>query len=84
MSHGITCPCTLVHWFLQVGNKADEDMGMWVVQPDFDETGSPLAAIIYLNSILHVAHLIGACGKAFIPKPLTPDDFLDFFKTYLY
>jgi hypothetical protein len=52
VSWGITYPCTLVHWFSWVGNEADEDTGMWVVEPDLDETGSPLVAIIHLDTVL--------------------------------
>ena len=82
MSQGITYPCTIVHWFSQVGDEADEDTGMWVVEPDINETGTPLAGIIYLDSILHAAHLMGMCGEACVPKTLTPDNSLDFFHSF--
>jgi hypothetical protein len=52
VSWGITYPCALVNWFSQVGNEVDEDMSMWVVGPDLDETGSPLVAIIHLDTVL--------------------------------
>jgi hypothetical protein len=54
----------------------DEDTGMWVVEPDLDET---VAGIIHLDSVLCAAHLMGVCGEAFIPKTLTPENSLDFF-----
>ena len=57
-------------------------MGMWVVEPDIDKTGSPFASIIYTDSILCVAHLIGVCGEAFVPKNLTPDNSLDLFYSF--
>ena len=41
VSHGITYPCALMNWFSWVGDRADKDMGMWVVLPDLDTTGSP-------------------------------------------
>ena len=82
VSRGITYPCALVHWFSRVGDEADEDTGMWVVEPDLDETGAPFAGIIHLDSVLRAAHLMGVCGEAFVPKTLTPDNSLDFFYSF--
>ena len=82
ISRGITYPCALVHWFSRVGDEADEDMGLWVVKPDFDETGAPLAGIIHLDSIFRAAHLMGVCGEGFVPKTLTADNSLDFFDSF--
>ena len=48
------------------------------MEQDFDETGTFLAGIIHLDSILQVAHSIGVCGETFIPKTLTVDNSLDF------
>ena len=79
---GITYPCALVHWFSQVGDEADEDTGMWVVEPDLDETGSPLVAIIHLDTVLRAAHLMGVCGEAFIPKTITSANSLDAFYSF--
>ena len=62
VSRGITYPCALVHWFSRVGDEADEDTGMWVVEPDVDETGSPFAGIIHTDSILRAAHLMAHGG----------------------
>jgi hypothetical protein len=56
VSQGVTYPCALVHWFSRVGDEADED---WVVEPDMDETGSPIADIIHLHTISRTAHLMG-------------------------
>ena len=81
VSWGITYPCALVHWFSWVGDEADEDMGMWVVEPDV-ETGSPFAGIIHMDSILRAAHLMGVCREVFVPKKLTPDNSLYFFYSF--
>ena len=67
---------------LYIGDDADEDMGLWVVEQDFDETGAPLAGIIHLDSIFQAAHLMGVCGEAFVPKTLTADNSLDFFDLF--
>ena len=71
-----------MHWFSWVGDEADEDTGMWVVEPNVDETGAPFAGIIHLDSILHAAHLIGVCGEAFVPKMVTPHNYLDLFYSF--
>ena len=41
-----------MHWYSQVGDEVDEDMGLWVVEQDFNGVGAPLAGIIHLDSIL--------------------------------
>ena len=53
-----------------------------MVEPDLDETGSPLAAIIYLDTVLRVAHLMGMCRETSIPKTLTYDNSLDAFYSF--
>ncbi|KAF7975074.1 hypothetical protein HWV62_10459 [Athelia sp. TMB] len=52
-------PCALVHWLQHVGEAADEDTGMWVVERELDEDRRPVAAVIHLDTIFHAAHLIG-------------------------
>lgn len=79
---GIDYPCALVHWFSRVGDEPDKNTGMWVVEPDFNFAGSPSAAIIHLDSILRAAHLMGICGKDFLPRNLTFSDSLDAFHSY--
>lgn len=37
--NGVTYPCALVEWFVRVSDEPDEDTGMWMVQPEFDEFG---------------------------------------------
>ena len=37
--HDITYPCTLVHWFLKIGEEPDVNTGMWQVEPDFNAKG---------------------------------------------
>ena len=71
-----------MHWFSQAGDEMDEDTGMWVVEPNFDDTGAPFAGIIHLNSVLQAAHLLGVCKEAFVLKTLTVDTSLDFFDSF--
>jgi hypothetical protein len=81
-SQGVTYPCALIHWFSRVDNEPDEDTGMWIVEPDYDLSGSPFMAIIHLDSVLRAAHLLGVCGKELLPKYLTHNDSLDAFHSF--
>jgi hypothetical protein len=75
-------PCVLIHWFSHVGNRPDQDTGMWIVKHNLYSDGSPRAAVIHLNTILRGAHLIGVYGKGFLPKELSFTDSLDVFHAY--
>ncbi|KAF8229545.1 hypothetical protein L208DRAFT_1286234, partial [Tricholoma matsutake] len=44
----IEYPCALMCWSLCMGDSPDDHTGMWVVQPDDDETSS----IIHLDTIV--------------------------------
>ncbi len=39
--HGTTYPCALVHWYSYIGDKPDENTGMWIVVLDFCNNGTP-------------------------------------------
>ena len=71
-----------MHWYSWIGDEADEDTGLWVVEQDFNEVGAPLAGIIHLDSILQAARLMRVCGEAFVPKALTADNSLDPFHSF--
>ena len=51
-------PCALVHWFSRVGDFPDKNMGMWVVEPDVWDNGQPWTAMIHLNTIVRLSHLL--------------------------
>ena len=80
---GITYPCALVHWFSTVGDSPDDETGMWMVEPDFLQ-GKWVLEVIYLDSILHGAHVIGVSGWHFLPSDLVFNfsRSLDAFKTF--
>ncbi len=42
----------LVEWFTYIGNSPDEDTGMWVVEREKQDDGSPLMDFIYIHMIL--------------------------------
>lgn len=50
--------CALIHWFSHVRDEPDEDTGLWVVKPEFDDDGTPDLAIIHIDTIIRAAHLI--------------------------
>lgn len=79
---GITYPCALVWWMSRLSSEPDEDTGMWVVEPDFNDDGSPYMTVIHLDSILRAAHLIGVCNSDFVPKDLAFHQSLDAFRAF--
>jgi hypothetical protein len=79
---GTTYPCAFVHWFKILGDKPDEDTGMWVTMPEVHENGLPVVSIIHLDCIICPAHLTPIFGTAFVPKTLKFYQTLDSFKTF--
>jgi hypothetical protein len=65
-----------------LSSEPDEDTGMWVVEPDFNDDGSPYMTVIHLDSILRAAHLIGVCNGDFVPKDLAFHQSLDAFRAF--
>jgi len=55
---------------------------MWLVEPDFDNTGNRAMSLIHIDSILRGAHLIGHAGDSLIPRDLTCDESLNAFSSY--
>ena len=73
----------LVQWFSIVGTKPDDETGLWMVQPDFQDDERPYLGIIPLESILRAAHLIPVYRtSAFVSRSLTMHDTLDEFKLF--
>jgi len=58
------------------------EVGMWMVKPDFNPDGCPKSAVIHLDTFLQAANLIGVYGKGFIPTGLSFTDSLDIFHAY--
>lgn len=75
-------PCALIHWMIRVGDEPDDDTGMWIVKPDLDANGLPHMSVIHLDCILRAAHLIGVCGKDFLPKGFSYYHSLDAFLAF--
>ena len=75
--------CAVVQWYVPVGEEPDEDTGMWVVQPEFNDDGvSRPYEVIHVDTIYHSAHLIGFYGEYFVPSTLLASDSLDAFEAF--
>lgn len=72
----------LVEWFCYVGNSPDEDTGMWMVQREKRDDGSPLMNFIYVNTIVRNCHLIPVYGNEMLSRNITHVTSLDVFRTY--
>ncbi|KAG1864362.1 hypothetical protein F4604DRAFT_1882080 [Suillus subluteus] len=76
---GISYPCAVVCWFDKADNGPDEDTGMWIVKPSYDNGDSPLIGIIHVDSIYRAAHLIPLYGTHAIQQDLKHYDSYDAF-----
>ena len=79
---GTYYPCAIVHWFDRVGDKPDEDTGMWLVRPQFDQRHQRKMSIIHIDSIYRAAHLIPVYGKHFVPSHIRPHHSYDSFRLF--
>jgi hypothetical protein len=79
---GTMYQCALVHWFSRVDDEPDDKTGMWIVEPEFYNDGTPVEEIIHVDCIIRAAHLIGVYGEAFVHRHLTLHDSLDAFESY--
>ena len=55
---------------------------MWIVEPDLDDEGQHITAIVYLETAICGAHLIPVYGSAFIPHNLHYSEMLGTFCAY--
>ncbi|KAF8545954.1 hypothetical protein OG21DRAFT_1491733 [Imleria badia] len=79
---GTYYPCAAVHWFDLVEDWPDEDTGMWLVRPQFDQQHQCGISIIHIDSIYRAAHLIPVYRKHFIPTHLRPYHSYDSFHLF--
>ena len=50
----------MIHWFSFVGLELDQDTGLWIVEPSFDDGGSPFLVIVNIDSIYRAVQLLAA------------------------
>ena len=67
--NGVEYHCALVDWFSHISDKVDENMGMWVVEWDYDINDCQLSEVIHVDTIIRCSHLIGVYGA----EPVSPD-----------
>ena len=75
---GTEYPCALVRWFSRMGDSPDDRTGMWIVEPDDEETFS----IIHLDTIVRASHLLPVFGQDRVPTTLSFTDSLDTFTRF--
>jgi hypothetical protein len=76
-----TYPCALVEWFIP-GEEPDEDTGMWVVSPEFHDSGRWSLSVIHLDCIARATHLLPVFGSSYVPDELHFSDSLDMYRAY--
>ena len=74
--------CAFVHWYSWLGDSVDKNMGMWVIDPDILDDGRPWAAVIHLDTIVHLVHLLPIYGEKWAPRGVKYTDSLDRFSKF--
>jgi hypothetical protein len=72
----------LVEWFSYIGNSPDEDTGMWMVEREKKDDGSPLMDFICIDTILRSCHLLPVFGGELISPDITDATSLSDFHVY--
>jgi hypothetical protein len=79
----VSYPCALIQWFCVIGDEAEDETGLWMVEPDVNEDGQPNLTVIHLDTIFHAAHLVPAYRTSnFVRRSLSMHETLDEFKTF--
>ena len=55
---------------------------MWMVEPDFDDHGQRVTAIVHIDTAVRGAQLLPVYGPTFIPSHLHFSETLHAFRTY--
>lgn len=80
---GVKYQCTLVHWFSCTTDMPHNVTGMHVVKPDHLPNSQPATAVIHLDTVFRVAHLLPVFSAH--PTPLKCQQFeqtLDLFSQF--
>ena len=70
-----------VCWFSHISEEHDEDTGMWMVQPEVGDDGSPSISMLHIDCIFRAAHLLPIYGVDPIGL-ISPDNSLDVFPVF--
>ena len=62
--NGADYHCALVDWFFHIGDTPDEEMGMWIVECDYNIHiyNCQLSEVIHIDTIIRCSDLIGMYG----------------------
>ena len=80
--NSVKYPCALVQWFSRVGQSADPETGMWIVQPDVTDDGIPITSVIHLDTVIRAAHLLPVFKRNFVSQFLSFNDTLNEFQSF--
>ena len=80
--NGCYYPCAVVNWFDRVGDYPDEDTGMWMVRPQFNQRNQHSHSIIHVDTIYRAAHLIPVYSKHFVLTHNRPHHSYDSFRLF--
>ncbi|KAI6046587.1 hypothetical protein EDC04DRAFT_2864743 [Pisolithus marmoratus] len=80
--NSVRYPCVLIQWFTTILDQAQEDTGMWIMEPDFDTNGQQQMEVVHIHSILCGAHLIPVYGHDHLSADVHYMDSLDIFHMY--
>jgi hypothetical protein len=79
--HGKEYPCAVVHRFI-LSDEPDDDTGMWIACPAFNNRRQPDISVIHLDTIYRAAHLIPLHGGHNIFPEIQPEHSYDAFRSY--
>ena len=55
--------CTLVYWFCHAMDTPSDVTSMYVVKPEYLPNGQPTIAVVHLDTLFRVAHLLPVYSK---------------------
>jgi hypothetical protein len=79
--HGKEYPCAVVHRFI-LSDEPDDDTGMWIARPAFNNRRQPDISVIHLDTIYRAAHLIPLHEGHNISPEIQPEHSYDAFRSY--
>lgn len=79
---GVDYSCALIYWFDTLDDEPDDVTGMWIVEPEYNDSHRLVYAVIPLDSIVRSCHLIGVYGNQRLPIRFHFSQALDSFHSY--
>ena len=75
--------CALIHEFCKPFDDPDPDNGMWIVEPDLDNSGYRIMSVVHVDSIVRGAHLLPVFnGAVTVPREINFSNTLDVFTAF--